>query len=274
MFAAAMLATALGLGAVLAYLFATFMARPLQAATNAAAAVGRGEHVVPLASPLVEANTLTAALSAASSELKRRQEHSEFLMRELAHRSKNQLAVVKGMAIQTARQIASVEEFVEQFNQRIQGLAESQDLMVQQNWRGAWLRDLVSAHLRLFGADFRAHIEGPALFLSPDAVQNIGFALHELATNACKHGAFTSPQGRVFVTWRVLKIDRRILLEWVERDGPALQSPKHKGFGLVITELVAQALQGAAKLEFSPDGIRWQLEFPASHALNKDEALT
>ena len=163
MFAAAMMATALGLGAVLAYLFATFMARPLQAATNAAAAVGRGEHVAPLASPLVEANTLTAALSAASSELKRRQEHSAFLMRELAHRSKNQLAVVKGMALQTARQIASVDQFVEQFDQRIQGLAESQDLMVQQNWQGAWLRDLVSAHLKLFGAGPRAHIEGPAL---------------------------------------------------------------------------------------------------------------
>jgi two-component sensor histidine kinase len=274
LFAAAMLATALGLGVVLAYVFATFMARPLQAATTAAAAVGRGEEVAPLKSPLVEANTLTAALSAASSELKRRQEHSAFLMRELAHRSKNQLAVVKGMAIQTARQIANVEQFVQQFDRRIQGLAESQDLMVQQNWQGAWLRDLVGAHLNLFGVGPRAEIEGPALFLSADAVQNIGFALHELATNACKHGALTSPQGRVLVRWRAAKNDGRILLEWVERDGPAVQSPAHQGFGfLVITELVAQALHGAAKIEFPPDGVRWQLEFPPSHVLNKDEAL-
>ena len=137
------------------------MARPLEAATTAAAAVGRGEHVEPLTSPLVEANTLTAALSAASLELKRRQEHSAFLMRELAHRSKNQLAVVKGMALQTARQSASVDQFVEQFAQRIQGLAESQDLMVRQNWQGAWLSDLVRAHLDLFGAGPRAQIEGP-----------------------------------------------------------------------------------------------------------------
>jgi two-component sensor histidine kinase len=274
-FAATMLVTALGLGAILAYVFATFMASPLQDATNAAAAVGRGEHVVRLASPLVEANTLTAALSAASSELKRRQDQSAFLMRELAHRSKNQLAVVKGMAKQTARQIASVDQFVEQFDQRIQGLAESQDLMVQQNWRGASLNDLVSAHLKLFAASPRAHIEGPPLFLSADAVQNIGFALHELATNACKHGALTFPQGRVFVSWRTLTSDDRVLLEWVERDGPAVQPLKHQGFGfLVITELVARALQGAAQLEFSPDGIRWQLEFPASHVLNKDDPLT
>jgi two-component sensor histidine kinase len=67
----------------------------------------------------------------------------------------------------------------------------------------------------------------------------------------------------------------RVMLQWVEQDGPAVQSPKHHGFGfLVITELVARSLQGTAKLEFSPDGIRWQLEFPASHVLNKEEALT
>jgi two-component sensor histidine kinase len=129
--------------------------------------------------------------------------------------------------------------------------------------------------LKLFGVDPRAHIEGPALFLSADAVQNIGFALHELATNACKHGSLTSPQGRVLVSWGGATTDGRIILEWVEQDGPAVQSPKHQGFGyLVITELVAKALQGAAKVEFTPDGIRWQLEFPASHVLNKDEALT
>jgi two-component sensor histidine kinase len=276
-FAVAMMGTGLGLGAVLAYTFATFIARPLQAATTAAAAVGRGEHVAPLRSPLVEANTLINALSAASLELKRRREDSAFLMRELAHRSKNQLAVVQGMALQTASQSASVDQFVKQFAQRIQGLAESQELMVRQNWQGAWLVDLVRAHLNLFGATPRAQIEGPALFLSANAVQNIGFALHELATNACKHGALTSPQGRVSVIWRRPEANGRIRLEWVEQDGPAVQSPKRHGFGfLVITELVAQALQGAAKIDFSTDGVRWYLEFPESHLLARPihEALT
>jgi two-component sensor histidine kinase len=140
--------------------------------------------------------------------------------------------------------------------------------MVQQNWQGAWLRDLVSAHLDLFGACSRAQVQGPALFLTANAVQNIGFALNELATNACKHGALTAPKGRVFVSWSRLEAEGRIRMEWVERDGPAAQSPKHRGFGfLVITELVAQALQGAAKVEFSTLGIHWHLEFPASHIL-------
>lgn len=277
LFAVGMIATAVALGALLAYVFATFIARPLQAATAAAAAVGRGEHVAIARSPLVEANTLITALSAASLELKRRQEHSAFLMRELAHRSKNQLAVVLGMVQQTARQAATVEQFVKEFAQRLQGLAESQDLMVRQNWQGAWLSDLVSAHLNLFGVGHRAQVQGPALFLDADAVQNIGFALHELATNALKHGALTSPEGRVSVNWRRLDAEDRIRLEWVEREGPPVQSPKHRGFGfLVITELAAQALQAAAKIDFSTDGVRWQLDFPTSHVLatSKHETLT
>ncbi len=99
-------------------------------------------------------------------------------------------------------------------------------------------------------------------------MQNLGFALHELATNACKHGALTSPQGRLSVSWRGPEADGRIRLEWVEREGPAVQSPKHRGFGfLVMTELVAQALQGAAKIDFPTEGIRWYIEFPASHVL-------
>jgi two-component sensor histidine kinase len=268
LFAGAMIGTSLVLGAALAYIFATFMSRPLERATASAIAIGLGKHIEPIKSPLAEANTVIEALSAASSELKRRQEHAAFLMGELAHRAKNQLAVVKGMALQTARQSTTVDELVEQLSQRIQGLAESQDLMVRQNWQGAWLNDLVKAHLDLFGAGSRAQIEGPPLFLNANAVQNIGFALHELATNASKYGAMKSPQGRVQVTWRGPGDDGRIHMEWVERDGPLVQTPTRRGFGsLVMTELVEQAVRGTATLDFSPEGLRWHLEFPASHAL-------
>jgi two-component sensor histidine kinase len=269
-FAAAMIGTALMVGAGLAYLFARLMTGPLEAATSAASAVGLGKSVQALTSPLAEANTLTAALSAAASELQLRQEHSEFLMRELAHRSKNQLAVVKGMALQTARQSATVDHFVEQFSQRIQGLAESQDLMLRQNWQGAWLSDLVRAHVDLLGAGPRVDMDGPPLFLSANAVQNIGFALHELATNAYKHGALALPQGRVQVKWRGPQCDGRVYLEWIERNGPRVQLPQRQGFGsLVVTELVAQALQGTAKLDFNPAGIQWCLDIPGSFVLTE-----
>jgi two-component sensor histidine kinase len=268
LFAGAMIGTSLVLGAALAYLFAIFMSRPLERATTSAIAIGLGKHIEPIKSPLAEANTVIEALSAASLELKRRQEHAAFLMGELAHRAKNQLAVVKGMALQTARQSATVDELVEQLSQRIQGLAESQDLMVRQNWQGAWLSDLVKAHLDLFGASSRAQIQGPPLFLNANVVQNIGFALHELATNASKYGAIKSPQGRVLVTWRGPGPDGRIHMDWVEQDGPVVQTPTRRGFGfLVMTDLVAQAVRGTATLDFSPEGLRWHVEFPASHAL-------
>jgi hypothetical protein len=154
-----------------------------QAAAAAAEAVGRGEQVEPLRSPLVEANILTSSLSQASSELKR-QEHSEFLMRELAHPAKNQFAVVRGMALQMANQSGSVDEFVAQFTRRLQGFAESQELLLRQAWQGAWMSDLVHAHLDLFGAGTHVQASGPPIFFSAQAVQNIGFGLHELATNA------------------------------------------------------------------------------------------
>jgi two-component sensor histidine kinase len=268
-FAIGMIATALALGAALAYLFAGLMARPLQSAARAAIAVGRGEPVTPLNSPLVEANTVSVALNAASTELKRRHEHAAFLLRELAHRSKNQLAVIKGMVLQTARDAKDVQHFANQLNQRIQALAQSQDLLVQQNWQGAWLDDLVSAHLDLIGAARRADIVGPPIFLDADAVQNIGFALHELATNATKHGALSRPEGRLWVRWQAPERER-VHLEWIEQDGPVVEAPLRRSFGhLVITELVPRALQGSSKLEFMPEGVRWQLEFSASHVVNE-----
>ena len=151
---------------------------------------------------------------------------------------------------------------MEQFGQRIQGLAESQDLMVRQSWQGAWLRDLVRAHLKLFAAGDRAKLEGPDIFLSANAVQNIGFALHELATNASKHGALSTPQGQVSVSWD--NDGDRIHLSWIESNGSRVQPPQRRGFGsLVLTDLVAQALQGTSNLEFSADGLRWRLDIPA-----------
>jgi two-component sensor histidine kinase len=173
------------------------------------------------------------------------------------------------MVHQTARQTESVPNFVAQFTHRIQGLAQSQDLMLRQNWQGAWMGDLVEAQLDLFAAGERAQVSGPPIFLNANAVQNIGFALHELATNASKHGALSVPDGRVVVTWSEPGDDGRIRLEWAERDGPTVASPLRQGFGnLVLTRLVAQALQGVSKIQFCPEGVRWELKFSTNHVTN------
>jgi two-component sensor histidine kinase len=274
-FALGMMATAIVLGLGLAYVFGGFMARPLTAAADVARKVGQGLVVAPLRTPLVEANLLTATLSTAASELRaatadltQQKERSEFLMRELAHRSKNQLAVIRGMAQQTARQSDSVPDFVAHFAQRIQGLAQSQDLLLRQDWQGAWLSDLVMAHLDLFGIRSRTQVEGPPLFVGAHAVQNLGFALHELGTNATKHGALTVEHGQVHITWRVHEDQGTIEFEWRERNGSPVGPPTRRGFGqLVLTQLVAQALGGTSQLEFLADGLCWRLTFPASQTL-------
>jgi two-component sensor histidine kinase len=147
--------------------------------------------------------------------------------------------------------------------------------MLRQNWQGAWLGDLVRAHLDLFGAASRAHLQGPKLFLSSDAVQNIGFALHELATNASKHGAIAAPGGRISVSWDGPDREGRVHIDWKERGGPAVEAPSRHGFGyLVVTKLVAQGLQGNATLDFEPDGVHWRMDFPKSFVLSDPATKT
>ncbi|MGY3342717.1 two-component sensor histidine kinase [Bradyrhizobium sp. USDA 4472] len=265
-FAVLLVGLALILGGSLAYLFARLMARPLDEATHAAAAVGRGEDVSVNPTSLLEANVLIETLAKASKELKERARHSDFLMRELVHRAKNQLAVVKGMALQTARESATVDEFIGRFDRRILGLAQSQDLLLSQNWRGAWMRDLVHAHLEPFGAGPRAQTSGPDIFLDTTAIQNVGFALHELATNASKYGALSNEAGRLVVVWEALE-NGAARLTWGEHEGPAPHM-EQEGFGYrVITELVPRALNGSSKLDFTPQGVRWELIIPADHVV-------
>jgi two-component sensor histidine kinase len=272
LFAGLLLGTGILVGLALAYLFGRSMTRPLDAATRAAAAVGEGKVIEPIRSSLFEANVLTDTLSRASLEIKRRGEHSEFLMRELAHRAKNQLAIVKGIALQTARHSNGTSEFLSHFTKRIQALAQTQDLLVRQNWQGASMKDLVVAQLDLFGVESRATVEGPQLLLDATAVQNIGFALHELATNASKHGALSSPNGSVSVKWSGPESDGRIKLDWIEMDGPTVSHPLKRGFGhRVVTELVPAALQGSASLIFTPSGIRWHLDIPATYLMNSPQ---
>ena len=272
-FGALLLGTAFVLSWALAYFFARLMARPLDEATLAAEALGRGDHVQAKTTTLIEANVLLATLANASSELSSRAEHASFLMRELAHRAKNQLAVIKGMALQTARQSASVAAFVEQFDRRIQGLSQSQDVLLRENWRGAWLSELVRAHIDLFGAESRIAISGPPVFLDASAVQNVGFALHELATNAIKYGSLSSSSGSVDISWTTSPPDG-VIINWIERGSTRIESGAIKqGFGhRVITQLVPRSLNGTSSLDFTPEGLKWSLAIPGAHILSADLA--
>jgi PAS domain S-box-containing protein len=194
------------------------------------------------------------------------EEHQQFLLHELAHRSKNQLAIILAMARITSRNAETLEAFRDQFAQRIEGLAISSDLLLAQHWAGIALADLIRRQLQAFmPAPARLSCEGPDVALASDAAEAIGLALHELATNSLKHGAWSSPTGIVTVNWQ-LEDDGGLRLSWVERGGPEVSPPTRRGFGHeVIERMVLQKLEGRVDLSFAPDGVSWTLTVPPKY---------
>ncbi|MEI9992158.1 MAG: PAS domain-containing protein [Rhizomicrobium sp.] len=197
------------------------------------------------------------------SEQHRREEHVRFIIDELSHRTKNLLAVVIAIANQTAQYAGDVPQYRTRLVERLWALAHSHDLLVKDNWQGASFGDLVSSQMRPFGetSTGRFDAEGPYVVLKPDAVQHLGLALHELATNASKHGALSGAGGQVSIRWDI-DATGAIRLEWRETGGPPVQPPRRRGFGhVVIEQIVPRALNGGGKLDFAAAGVTWTFEF-------------
>ena len=197
-----------------------------------------------------------------------REERLRFIAHELSHRSKNLLAVVQSIANQTASRSASLKDFRTVFGQRLQGLSRSLDLLVEEDGRGTWIGDLVRNQVEPFGDidGTRISATGPAVFLYPEAAQYIGLALHELATNASKHGALSVPEGIVAVHWDLGRSDKTSFrLAWSERSGPKVTPPTHQGFGhVVLQRMTGQMLHGKVNHEFAAAGVSWTLEVPVA----------
>ena len=192
------------------------------------------------------------------------------LMRELTHRSKNLLTVIQAIMRQTASNSESIDDFETRFSARLQSLAGSHDLLVREDWQGASMRDLVRSQLGHYGDRIDSQIEmtGESLQIRPDAAQHIGMALHELATNAAKYGALSTPTGKVGISWKVEPAADGIpmcTLSWEESGGPPVERPGRRGFGRVVIErTVARALHGEVRIDYAATGLRWTLEFPKS----------
>ena len=237
---------------------------------------GRLVEVAISGAPLRDAQGDIIGLSAIHRDITQQRQHEtqmRLVMRELAHRSKNLLAIILSMATQTARNSPALPEFSARFTQRLQGLAHSHDLLIQQNWRGAPIRELIKSHLEPFMEDdkTRVTLEGPDVIVDPKAAQNIGLALHELATNASKYGALSGATGRVAINWGATA-EGTFALEWRECGGPRVKTPKRKGFGQTVLErLTSQALEGQAHLSFASEGVIWRIEIPISYVVDGGE---
>lgn len=241
--------------------------------------VGEGEsrawydlHIEPRVS--TEGEVIGVVCAAVDvTERKRNEQRMRLVMRELSHRSKNMLAVVQAIARQTAQQASGVAEFVDGFGQRLRALASAQDLLVAENWAGAHIDDLVRSQVGHYSPEeSRVMIEGPRVSLSPEATQTLALALHELATNAAKHGALSNDRGIVRVDWSVSgpAPGDSVEINWRESGGPPVAAPVQRGFGRIVIEFnVARSLNAEVNLDFQPGGIHAQFRIPGRHIVEE-----
>jgi len=196
------------------------------------------------------------------------EQHRKLLLSELNHRVKNTLATVQALAAHTARSAQSAEDFQRRFEPRLMALSAAHDRLTKNDWRGADLADIVRDELRAHGAhDDRATIAGPSIILPPRVSLTLSMALHELATNALKYGALSSPTGRVEVQWSVERqagnpYPTRVQLSWQERGGPPVAEPETEGFGSRLLRVTAAELRGELALDWKREGLSWKLSFP------------
>jgi PAS domain S-box-containing protein len=231
-------------------------------------AIGKGyAWHLSRASPLLDAQGAVVRWYGTTTDIddqKHREANIRDLMAEVNHRSRNLLAVAHAIARCGVANAKTVQEFQERYSERLLGLAASQDLLTDRNWRGVPLESLVLAQTARC-REKRLVSGGPQVLLSPNATQTLGLALRELCDNALKHGAFSKADGEVSLIWRIDNSEAAPKLEmiWHERGGPWVNPAATSGFGKVVIErLTAAGLNASSILSFEPDGVVWRLIAP------------
>ena len=196
------------------------------------------------------------------------QEQQRLLINELNHRVKNTLATVQSIAAQTARRAESPEDFQEKFETRLIALSQTHNALTRGGWESASLSELLGQELKPYASE-QLRVDGPEVDLPPRVAVTLGMVFHELATNAAKYGALSSPTGIVRVSWQtVLGAGPPLLvLQWREENGPPVKAPKRRGFGSRLIEgSVKGDLGGSSRMVFDPGGFHCRLEIELSDA--------
>lgn len=196
-------------------------------------------------------------------ERKRAEERQSVLMHEMAHRGKNLLAVIQSIASRSLSGNRTLAEAREVFIGRLHALAATYSRLTNDAFEGAPLEDIVNDEFAPYAS--RIRVGGPKLMLYAKPAQTFALVLHELATNAAKHGALAVADGTVLVDWRLAETagDFRFEFEWREHGGPPVQRPQRRGFGATLIEQIASAdLNARAVLDYAPEGFRYRLEAP------------
>ncbi|MEL6345054.1 MAG: HWE histidine kinase domain-containing protein [Myxococcota bacterium] len=187
----------------------------------------------------------------------------EILIAELNHRVRNLLALIRALARQTQHSSRSIESYVLALEARISALASAHDLAVRQPAHGINIRQLLRIEMEPHNQDDRTiQFEGPALGVLPEYVTIFALLIHELASNAARHGALSASSGQVTITWG---LDDAFRLQWIEANGPTVTPPTRQGFGMsLIKRAVEQELHGKLDLQFHPEGLFMEMQLPPS----------
>ena len=193
-------------------------------------------------------------------------EQQELLNGELSHRLKNVLTLVQSIANQTLRDAGSLEEAAAAFSSRLASLGRATDVLTATSWQQAELHDVLGAGLSaVAGLLDRIRVEGPRIQLNSQAALALTLAVHELATNATKYGAFSNDTGLVTLRWRVTDENDgpHFSFLWQEMGGPLVSSPARRGFGSrMIERSLRSYFRGETVLDYAPEGVTFRIDAP------------
>lgn len=198
-------------------------------------------------------------------ERKQAEKQRDLLMAELSHRVKNTLATVLSIERLSFARNPDTEAARESFGSRIQALAQTHSRLAETNWSGVLLDALMSDELAPYRTrEGNIRLDGPPVFLNAKCALIFGLAIHELATNAAKHGALSVKEGRVEVLWS-LDGNGDLAIRWQESGGPPVAEPSRSGFGRMLLERALENdLRSSVTLDFARDGLECRILMPAS----------
>ncbi|MEZ5827305.1 MAG: HWE histidine kinase domain-containing protein [Hyphomicrobiales bacterium] len=189
----------------------------------------------------------------------------DLLNRELSHRIKNLFSVVHSLVTMTGEHRPEAGLFVSSFQARLNAFAAAHELLMQAEWQAVRLKKLVAQVLSTIGVTERVDLSGGCeVMLGSHDAQTIALLLHELATNAIKHGALSNGEGRVALSFEVEEANESgspVVMIWEERGGPEIKPPDTRGFGLKLIEhLTKRQSSGRPVIKWRPDGLHCCVE--------------
>lgn len=206
------------------------------------------------------------------SERKRADDRTAMLLGELDHRVKNILAIVSSIVALTLKTAESPEAFAASMEGRISAIARAHGLLTEGGGSGeALLRDLIERELAPYDRHgMNVKIAGPSVLLTPKAGLTLAMVVHELASNASKYGALSTPEGHLAVNWNYEgRGDAcRLTLDWLETGGPPVSPPAREGFGTTLIErTIGYEMDGTIAREFLPSGLHCSIAVPLTGAV-------